>query len=451
MVDLKDIMPLQGELFPIKTVQQTQSQESTGEAYVAEINIKAANSVLKVLDSTFPRDPTLITSHLRRFAKPGQLPNHIKPKDPKRQENEETSRPQTIYVLITPPLPDISMIQDLLSPYAPVSPADEQGSAAVNVKSTRILLQPPTSAERAEFWSKEFWPTTYNASSHPAAHSPPPGTLASMKKLLDPEAGKYLALARKVAEEATELKRGRPVGAVAVDPALASAGGNSNDEDGLRAVVAVAGDARYRDYTTRSSKSESDLDQESGPETHALMRLIAIIANKSVSETRQNESSTKRVTAHARPLSLSPLESSFHRALPSHDISPTELKDVQPNPLSESMELVSDNLLGPDPGSSTGPYLCTSLDIYITHDPCPCCAMGMVLSRFRAVVYIRDESRIGLGGLASTGPADSSGPVAGYGLHWRRELNWRSLGFEFVEKREDVEKSGKKPEEQFNA
>jgi tRNA-specific adenosine deaminase 3 len=76
--------------------------------------------------------------------------------------------------------------------------------------------------------------------------------------------------------------------------------------------------------------------------------------------------------------------------------------------------------------------------------------MGMLLSRFRAVIFPR-RGRLGTGGLSSepvVGPvADEPGPAAEadasavdrqdergyYGLHWRKELNWRALGFEFVE------------------
>lgn len=69
MMGLKDLTPLRGQLLPTKTVQETQSEEITGEtscslcpsflpallltrfflgkAYVVEIGIKSASSVLK--------------------------------------------------------------------------------------------------------------------------------------------------------------------------------------------------------------------------------------------------------------------------------------------------------------------------------------------------------------------------------------------------------------------
>lgn len=105
---------------------------------------------------------------------------------------------------------------------------------------------------------------------------------------------------------------------------------------------------------------------------------------------------------------------------------------------------------------SQGGYLCTDLDIYVSHEPCLCCSMGMLLSRFRAVIFPR-AGRMPSGGIASEPVVeptpvnyDYSWGVEGkieeepqetektddrlyYGLHWRKELNWRALGFEFVE------------------
>jgi tRNA-specific adenosine deaminase 3 len=95
--------------------------------------------------------------------------------------------------------------------------------------------------------------------------------------------------------------------------------------------------------------------------------------------------------------------------------------------------------------------------------------MGMLLSRFRAVIFPR-AGRMPSGGIASE-PVVEPTPVdydSGwgieekieekiekepqetektedrlyYGLHWRKELNWRALGFEFVEDESDQEDEG---------
>lgn len=89
--------------------------------------------------------------------------------------------------------------------------------------------------------------------------------------------------------------------------------------------------------------------------------------------------------------------------------------------------------------------------------------MGMLLSRFRSVIFPR-RGRLESGGLSSepvVGPvadeleqaaeADASAvdrqdERGYYGLHWRKELNWRALGFEFVEDGDvDVESEAEMP------
>lgn len=110
---------------------------------------------------------------------------------------------------------------------------------------------------------------------------------------------------------------------------------------------------------------------------------------------------------------------------------------------------------------SQGGYLCTDLDVYLSHEPCLCCSMGILLSRFRAVIFPR-SGRMETGGLA-TEPVVSATPAGDdvgqernaeenttersdermyYGLHWRKELNWRALGFEFVEDEKGDTKEG---------
>lgn len=70
-------------------------------------------------------------------------------------------------------------------------------------------------------------------------------------------------------------------------------------------------------------------------------------------------------------------------------------------------------------------YLCSNLDIYVTHEPCVCCAMAMVHSRFRACIL---ETRMTASGALCARTHQS---MLGYGLFWRRELNWRVLTFQY--------------------
>ncbi|WEW61776.1 hypothetical protein PRK78_007272 [Emydomyces testavorans] len=412
---LKDLPPLLGRLAPLPTVQEVCPSHEHDDAYVAEIDIKSANKVVKseapfcyfcsmvlslgdcrLLDSKFPRDPSLNRTYLRRFAKPEHLPDHLR-----RVQEEDCS---SIHILISPPLPDRSELEALLAPYAPtaistptISSSDniEVASSAVRIQSTKIPLQPPVSPEQAQEWSRKYWPTTYNPAAQPASHSPPPTILARTHASIAPHAGFYLSLARKLALEAAQSHRGRPIGAVVVDPELLQ----SNNNDPSTAIIAVASDARYHDaphvpIPTQSTNPTPSYnpDSEGQPSHHALLRVISLISQK-----RLTASSTTTTTSHPQPLPtppLSPLESHFFHLA---------------------------NL----PPPSRGGYLCTSLDIYITHEPCLCCAMGMLLSRFRTIIV---GKRVKGGSVSAALDAER-----GYGLHWRRELNWRAMGFEFVE------------------
>ncbi|PKX94570.1 putative tRNA-specific adenosine-34 deaminase subunit Tad3 [Aspergillus novofumigatus IBT 16806] len=459
---LRSIEPLQGHVLPIKTVQETQTTEEFEDAYVAEVNVKLASKVVKALDAAFPRDPTIPVNHLRRFAKHSQLPESLRSAV---QHNE--SAPQTIFVLVSPPLPEVDALQKVLAPFAPTSSTSSENkpeaAPAISLHTIRIPTQPPLNAKQAEKWTSTYWPVS-----------------------IQPEAGYYLALAEKVAEEAEKSGRGRRIGAVVVDPEILASIDTTDDEDGTRwteAVVAVAGDARYsRREAGALSTSELNIepgssaaaqtynsDLEGGPELHALMRAVEMIAQK-----RREED---RAASDTEPYP-SPLESYF---LSQSDVSPsaTRSDSQEPSPVPE--KLLKTNSASPVvPTTSNTPpvapvaaprirsraqggYLCTDLDVYLTHEPCLCCSMGMLLSRFRAVIFPR-KGRMVTGGLASEpvvspacepdpghgpetepeepeskaqmGESESADPATNrkyYGLHWRKELNWRALGFEFVE------------------
>lgn len=334
---------------------------------------------------------------------------------------------------------------------------------------------------------------------------------------IEPRAGYFLSLAREVAEEAAESGLGRGVGAVIVDPAIEAEiteaayerGQDDTTANWDEAVLAVAGDARYSrseagapsqaqlhgDMAQNTAIKTYNSDIEGGPELHALMRAVDLIARwrrehdspdgipvptapprPSVSEQGQQQPEL--------PARLSAFESHFlyrrrpHLSNPPHSpSSPLKRKHEEPNPESVlTIDVSADPSLHPHhqplPGpplsstaSSTSPsnsttrtirtrsqggYLCTDLDIYLSHEPCLCCSMGMLLSRFRAVIFPR-RGRMASGGLASepivapftdeldqaasagTPPVDENHKRQYYGLHWRKELNWRALGFEFVE------------------
>jgi tRNA-specific adenosine deaminase 3 len=404
--------------------------------------------------------------------------------------DDRTPSPQTIFALIPPPLPDRDALQSLLTPFAP-APTDsanashepttqdkEQPNTNTNdatkipLHTIPVPLQPPLNQSQAEKWTSTIWPVVYNPAAPRATIAPPPQILTRVHDSLKPRAGMYLALARRVAREAEQSGCGRRVGAVVVDPAiearLEAAAGTESGGEGLRwteAIVAVAGDARYaRREGGAMSAAEVRLgagpnpaartynaDEEGGPELHALMRAVELVASRRRGEKLET-------------LRGSPLEGYF-LALTDGTVRGGEEETAPPEKCLKNQEgrpVATQRADGEGQGSSTprirsrseGGYLCTDLDVYVSREPCLCCSMGMLLSRFRAVVFPR-RGRMVTGGLASApvvvpvADGDESDTVEEsgqperlyYGLHWRKELNWRALGFEYIEEGEDEERA----------
>ncbi|KAJ5169027.1 uncharacterized protein N7482_004621 [Penicillium canariense] len=565
---IKSIQPLKGEVVPIRTIQETQPPEKFDDAYVAEVNVKAASKVIKALDAAFPRDVSLPMSHLRRFAKRNMLPQHLLSALEADSATTPTTNGQTIFVLISPPLPAVETLQTLLAPYAPVprrrssatppvnspglsspiaSPASpEPQPPKIRLLKTRIPIYAPFNANQAEQWTRKMWPVVFNPAAPRSTVAPPPQILNRALDSIKPRAGYYLSLARKVADESKQSGRGRGVGAVVVDPAIeaeietkAWEQCRNANERWMDAVVSVGGDARYG-RSEAGAPSQADkhpgvapnpastsyhADLEGGPDLHALMRATELVARRRREDTEhqaQYASSLTPVIASDPQLSnkLSPLESYFlYEVCGTHStaaldhpvapLSPRKRKHEDPNPETgmaslnvnpeasiqdtpsimplpapppSSMALADPTIPTPsiDPTNpisndernatplpqtsrirtrAEGGYLCTDLDIYLSHEPCMCCSMGMLLSRFRAVIFPR-TGRMLSGGIASEpiiGPTpvdydsdddnkenigkgdETAADRVYYGLHWRKELNWRALGFEFVEFEGDEE------------
>ncbi|PLN84615.1 hypothetical protein BDW42DRAFT_162350 [Aspergillus taichungensis] len=482
---LRGIQPIPGDVTAVRTVQETRPPEEFADAYAAEVNLKCASKVIKALDKAYPRDATQPLNHLRRFAKH----EHLSPTLQQTLKKADPSSTQTIFVLIPPPLPDTESLKALLTPFAPPNPSSPSSPADITLTTLRVPLYAPLNSAQADKWTKSLWPVLYNPAAPRGFVAPPPQILSRARDSIQPKAGRYLALAREVAREAEQSGFGRGVGAVVVDPEIDARlvdEGEDDDDDSERwsdAVVAVAGDARYSRLERATGPNPTRLtynaDLEGGPELHALMRVVDLIAGKRRADDPDNTpASASASSAPLRPLEahfLSQLDTTFSSNPTNSTQSETETDPSTPtNPekfqKTESGAIPMPSTSNPNPpenennnnnnprirSRAQGGYLCTDLDVYLTHEPCLCCSMGLLLSRFRAVVFPRG-GRMSTGGLASEAAAfhpvadsgDGDGLEGGddeteekedqddkrlyYGLHWRKELNWRALGFEFVE------------------
>jgi tRNA-specific adenosine deaminase 3 len=212
-----------------------------------------------------------------------------------------------------------------------------------------------------------------------------------------------MQLAELVAHECQDLNVGRKVGAVVIDPVR-------------QEVVAVAGDAR-RWTPDLEHKGCDDWGASDGrPEHHALLRAIAMVADKELERRRAGEGTEPHASLSTNCLGGQPLtDTEKYYFAPSTAQYACQVSKHESRPL-------------PRKQSSSRPetYLCSGLDVYLTHEPCVCCAMAMIHSRFRACVFGKRMPRTG--GLC----AETTDCGLGYGLFWRRELNWRVMAFEYT-------------------
>jgi tRNA-specific adenosine deaminase 3 len=81
----------------------------------------------------------------------------------------------------------------------------------------------------------------------------------------------------------------------------------------------------------------------------------------------------------------------------------------------------------------SGGYLCTNLDIYLTHEPCVMCSMAILHSRFGRVVFGKETASGGIAAERKVTRDDKEEHAARYGLWYRSELNWRMMAWQWVD------------------
>ena len=227
----------------------------------------------------------------------------------------------------------------------------------------------------------------------------------------------YIRLAQMAAEDAESSGRGLGVGAVVVEP-------ESNQ------VVAVAGDARFH-----TGHRIPGSDHGGRPEWHALMRVISMVANKELRRRLAAGSHQKFAATCAE-------------GLPGQALTATEQYYLDSSFFGDDADAKFPGYPARDTEPRSEGYLCSNLDIYLTHEPCVCCAMAMVHSRFRACIFVNQMQ------LSGALCARTHQSRLGYGLFWRRELNWRVLTYRYKtceELEADTEDSGKVLNDMFNA
>ncbi|KAL2414960.1 hypothetical protein ABEF91_000270 [Exophiala dermatitidis] len=383
-------------LEPLKTLHETRSDEEFVRAFVVEIPAKLTSKALSIVKPIIPsggKHPSF--SHLRRLCTLVHLPLDLA-----WRRDYDARGLQTVFLLLPNTVVPWEDIEATLMPHIDVEGLPRCFDAVV----PRFA---PLSAEQAALWSERYWPSIFNPAAQVVQDAPPLHQLRRVRTALEvPMADKYIQLAFQAAAEAHDAGHGRGVGAVVVDP-----------ETG--AVMAVAGDARWWSEDPKIHKSLMANHGEGRPEYHAAMRAIAMVANKEHRRRIKAGSHNKFLATCSETPSGQAVTSIEAR----YEDDDKVLRDLT-NGLRNVTLVDHDSLPEKQSESRSEGYLCSGLDLYLTHEPCVCCAMAMIHSRFRACVFARRMPRSG--GLS----AETGEKTLGYGLFWRRELNWRVMTFE---------------------
>ena len=387
--------------------------------------------------------------HLRRLVKDVELPNHLRNhiittrreeadvtnknpelSDPEIVHSIESSRPCDDADLANVPPTDsnlsaknslqlmiysnyVTPLEDIYSRFSTVTKIIPHVLPTVpTIHKILVPLHPPTSAEQAREWSQLYWPTVWKKYN---PKGPQPSIVSRGTKSITDRVGAYMILAKQAAHEARDAGFGEAIGAVIVNPlAPSQAGGDKT----LPAVVVAAGDGRWAGCSRAQHKGPGI------PTEHAVMRAIALVARKR-RELASRPRAEPRVPAEA-----------FGDVFQVSSMLPVEHFTF------------SNDTLAPNG------YLCTSMEIYITHEPCVMCSMAILHSRFDKVVFAKEMPQTGamiaesarVSGLQQ--PEDTPGKQgdgachSGYGLFWRDELNWKVLAWQFIELDIEEEESG---------
>ena len=238
-----------------------------------------------------------------------------------------------------------------------------------------IPLLAPTSQVQAAMWSSQFWPTVYRKNNPLGPH---PSMVGRGTDEIKEDASLWMALAHKVAVQARTAKIGEAMGAVIVQ----------RSEHGTE-LVGLAGDARWHQERNGGILNNTM--------SHCVLRAISMVAQKLVRHEQR-------------------------AAGPAAEIPNLEYDSFQDQPL---LDLERQCFEQEHPNRDG--YLCHGLELYVTHEPCVACSMGILHSRMGKAVFCHHMDRTG--GLSSDDRPDGGG--RGLGLFWRRELNWSLLAWEW--------------------
>ncbi|KAL9942466.1 tRNA-specific adenosine deaminase subunit tad3 [Verticillium nonalfalfae] len=369
-----------GVLIPLKTTLEVRQDHTIVHGLITRAPTKSANEVITLLRTLLPEGVAKGLFHLRRCAKPSDLPTHLKTQfmnaTPEGRQIH-TGKSSWIYIMLCE---DSEFSRDALT--EELAKVEGMGQEPF-LESVPIPLVAPTSQVQAAMWSSQFWPCVYRKNNPLGPH---PALVARASDVVKDETSLWMALAHRVARSAYDAGIGEPMGAVIIQR-----------ENGKSELVGLAGDARWHQEPSRSGTGN--------PMAHCVLRAMSMVAQKLVRHERQK-------------VGLPFVHSNL------------EFDCFQDQPL-----LGEERILFEEEHPNSEGYLCHGLELYTTHEPCVECSMAMLHSRMGKIVFC---NRMPLtGGIASEQRGEGMPELAEYGggnglgLFWRRELNWSLLAWEW--------------------
>ncbi|KAF3070965.1 tRNA-specific adenosine deaminase subunit tad3 [Daldinia childiae] len=456
-----------GTLVPLKTILELRDNLSLGLAYVTRAPNKVTNDVVNIARALAGDDAAKNLPHLRRCVKPADIPPHLKTQFMNEGNGRQVhlGKSNWLYIVLGPK--DEMSYDELVKGLANIDDIRDD----IFIGTIPVPLLAPTSQVQANMWSQQFWQTVYRKNNPLGPH---PSTISRTEAVVSRDASVWMTLAHQIAKSSQEAGYGEPIGAVIVKrtiPGKNESGKQNASKEGSRESDYSNGEGAGADGDNCNSHPEAaggvngithgavevpdgiiqDVEQpdasnseahaqdstKSDPEAKETTQIVAIAAD---ARWHQQEKMGRigNPMAHAAVRAISMVAQKLVRAenRPKSEQKMVEFEAFQDKPLLNDEQLVFDE----DHPCPDG-YLCHELELYMTHEPCTMCAMAILHSRMGRIVFrhrmpltggMSSEDRgYDACGASGTCGEGSCGGGQGLGLHWRKELNWTLLGWEW--------------------
>lgn len=447
-----------GTLVPLKTTLELRDNLTLGLAYITRAPTRYTNDIVTVARALVGDDAVKNLPHLRRCSKPVDLPPHLKSQFMNEGNGRiiHTGKSNWLYILLGPK--DELPYDELLRGLASVDGIRDD----IFIGIIPVPLLAPTSQVQANLWSQQFWQTVYRKNNPLGPH---PSNICRTTTVVSRDASVWMTLAHQVARKSRDGGLGEPIGAVIIKrttpgkPDFTKNGGckpersdstvtresqgtaepNLGDVPENTAAPDFQENGNNRNNGNNDQTEDAIASDNSGPETEA-KETTQIVALAGDARWHQQEKAgrTGNPMGHAALRAISMVAQKLVRTetRDENDLAIMEFEAFQDGPLLDDEQVVFD-AEHPCPDG----YLCHDLELYLTHEPCVMCAMAILHSRMGRIVF---RHRMPLtGGMSSEDrgydacgnpTACENGPCGGgrgLGLHWRKELNWSMLGWEW--------------------